>query len=268
MTLGTTTSTENLHRVGRHATIAHPRPGVAIVTLVDSKSMNILGSAPITDLTEAVQQVAAEPELRVLVLRGDGDRAFLGGGDIFEMAQLQRDSAEAFITRLKGLCDALQQSPVPVISRLSGWCLGGGLEVAMACDLRIAERGAQFGMPEVAVGIPSVIHSALMPGLIGWSRASYLLLTGENIDATTALDWGLVQEVVEPDHLDERVEALVERFVSFGPSVVRQQKALLSKWSSMTTRGAIEDSVQQFGLAFLTGEPQHHMGRFVAEKRR
>jgi enoyl-CoA hydratase/carnithine racemase len=164
------------------------------------------------------------------------------------------------------LCEAIRQCPVPVIARLAGWCLGGGLEIAMCCDLRIAESGAKFGMPEVAVGIPSVIHSALMPALIGASRAAWLLLTGETIDADTAATWGLVHEIVAVDELDVRIAELTARLSGFGPQAVRQQKRLLNKWFDMTVHGAIEDSVEQFGLAFLTGEPRQHMEAFLSRK--
>lgn len=138
----------------------------------------------------------------------------------------------------------------------------------MSCDLRIAESGAKFGMPEVAVGIPSVIHAALMPALIGASHSAWLLLTGETIDAQTAAGWGLVHEVVTREALDTRVNELAARLAAFGPNAVRQQKRLLNKWFDMSVDEAVEDSVEQFGRAFLTGEPQQHMQTFLSRKRR
>ena len=125
----------------------------------------------------------------------------------------------------------------------------------------MAGAGATFGMPEVAVGIPSVIHAALIPAMIGASRAAWLLLTGEAIDAGTAASWGLVHDVVAEDELDARIAQLATRMAAFGPEAVRQQKRLLNQWTDMTPAQAIEASVAQFGRAFLTGEPQHYMGR-------
>jgi enoyl-CoA hydratase/carnithine racemase len=241
--------------------------GTVTIELINSKPLNIIGSAAIAELTEAFHNVGADGEARVVVFRGAGDKAFIGGADINEMVTLDRSSAEVFIRRLAGLCEAIRACPVPVVARLAGWCLGGGLEVAMSCDLRIAESGAKFGMPEVAVGIPSVIHSALMPALIGASHAAWLLMTGETIDAGTAAAWGLVHEVVPPDALDGRIAELAAKFTGFGPGAVRQQKRLLNKWFDMTIHGAIEDSVEQFGLAFLTGEPQEHMQAFLSRRR-
>jgi enoyl-CoA hydratase/carnithine racemase len=241
--------------------------GLVTVELVNSEPLNIVGTGAIEELTRAFGDVSHESDARVVVLRGAGDKAFIGGADINEMVSLDRSSGEVFIRRLAGLCDAIRDCPVPVIARLAGWCLGGGLEVAMCCDLRVAESGARFGMPEVAVGIPSVIHAALMPALIGASRATWLLLTGETIDAETAVAWGLVQEVVVPEELDARIARLTARLSGFGPHAVRQQKRLLNKWFDMTVHAAVEDSIEQFGLAFLTGEPQHHMQAFLARKK-
>ena len=142
-------------------------------------------------------------------------------------------------------------------------CLGAGLEVAVSCDLRVAGAGAAFGMPEVTVGIPSVIHAALIPAMIGASRAAWLLLTGETIDAGTAASWGLVHDVVPDDELDARTAQLAARMAALGPEAVRRQKRLLNQWTDMTPARAIQDSIAQFGLAFRTGEPQHYMTRFT-----
>lgn len=240
---------------------------VVVVELINSKALNIIGTGAIEELTAAFRALRRDDDMRVVVLRGAGDSAFIGGADINEMVTLDQSSGEAFIRRLAGFCEAIRECPVPVIARLAGWCLGGGLEVAMCCDLRIAESGAKFGMPEVAVGIPSVIHAALMPALIGASHAAWMLLTGETIDATTAAAWGLVHEVVTADALDTRIATLAAKLAGFGPQAVRQQKRLLNKWFDMTIQGAIEDSVDEFGRSFLTGEPQSHMQAFLDRKR-
>jgi enoyl-CoA hydratase len=241
--------------------------GSVTIELFNSEPLNIIGTGAIDELTRAFRTAGQDGDVRVVVLRGAGDKAFIGGADINEMVSLDRSSGEAFIRRLADLCEAIRQCPVPVIARLAGWCLGGGLEVAMCCDLRIAEAGARFGMPEVAVGIPSVIHSALMPALIGASHAAWLLLTGETIDADTAATWGLVHEVVSAEGLDGRISEVTDKLTGFGPHAVRQQKRLLNKWFDMTIHGAIEDSIEQFGLAFLTGEPQRHMRDFLSRKK-
>ena len=241
--------------------------GIATLTLTNAKSMNILGSAAILEMTAAIAALRARGDVRVLILRGSGDKAFIGGADIVEMSTLTPPTAEAFITRLKDLCEAVRSFPAPTVARLSGWALGGGLEVALACDLRIASREARFGMPEVAVGMPSVIHAALLPRLIGGSRAAFMLLTGEPIDAATALSWGLVHELHAQDALDARIDALAQKLASYGPAVLRQQKALMRSWESLTPDAAIEATVAEFGRAFATGEPQRYTEAFKNRKR-
>ena len=140
---------------------------------------------------------------------------------------------EAFITLVHRTCACLRELPVPVIARINGYALGAGLEVAAACDLRVASSNAVFGMPEVKVGIPSVVEAALLPGLIGWGRTRELLLFGESIDAATALAWGLVEQVVAPDALDAAVEARLATLLSAGPQAVRLQKKLIRQWEDM-----------------------------------
>ncbi|OBJ86911.1 enoyl-CoA hydratase [Mycobacterium asiaticum] len=241
--------------------------GRATIELINAGPLNIIGSEAISALTDAFRAIGSDADARVVVFRGAGEKAFIGGADIHEMVTLDQPTAEVFIRRLAGLCEAIRDCPLPVVARLAGWCLGGGLEVAMCCDLRIAESGARFGMPEVAVGIPSVIHAALMPALIGASHSAWLLMTGETIDARTAANWGLVHEVLTPEMLDTRIDELTAKLTRFGPHAVRQQKRLLNKWFDMTIQGAIEDSVGQFGRSFLTGEPQQHMQAFLSRKR-
>lgn len=159
----------------------------------------------------ALALLAADSGLRALVLRGESESAFIGGADIGEMAGLDSASARVFIRRLAGQCEAVANFPVPVIARLRGWCLGSGLEVALALarDLRVSDHSAVFDLPKVKVkvGSPSVFHAALLPRLIGESRAGWMLLSGENIDAARAKAWGLVHECCEPQQLDAVVAA-------------------------------------------------------------
>lgn len=251
----------------RHAAVEVDERGIATVTIREAKSLNILSTPVIADLTNAVQALAERKGVRVLVVRGTGDKGFIGGADINEMAALTRETAEVFISGLRDLCNALRHFPVPVIARMPGWCLGGGLELALACDIRIASDDAQLGMPEVKVGIPSVIHAALMPRLIGNARTAWFLLTGEIADAAQSLSAGLVSQVVPLANLDAEVTRVAELLASFGPQVVRQQKRLLREWEEAPLDDSIENSVTEFGLAFETGEPQEHMASFINRKR-
>lgn len=246
-----------------HTVVAIDASGVATLTIRNAGSLNILGTPVIADLRQAVQELSSREEVRVAVLRGSGDRAFVAGADINEMGSLTPDTARVFIDGLRALCEAVRECPVPVIARLAGWALGGGLELAAACDLRIASNKAQFGMPEVKVGIPSIIHAALLPRLIGQARAGWLLLTGENVDAAQALSWGLVDTVVPLDQLDEEVNRMAKMLASYGPSVLRQQKRLLREWQMADLETSIRRGVDEFASAFQTGEPARFMAPFM-----
>jgi enoyl-CoA hydratase/carnithine racemase len=216
---------------------------------------------------EGFEKLAGDRDIRAVILAGQSEKSMIGGADIKEMAKLEPKSAEAFITRLRDLCEAVRHFPAPVIARLSGWCLGGGLEVAAACDFRIAAHDAMFGMPEVRVGIPSVIHAALLPRLIGWGRARWLMMTAENIDAPTALAWGLVDVVAPQGGLDAAVEHTVKALLDCGPEALRSQKALLRQWEELPLRESVDLSIGVFGQSFLTGEPQRLMQGFLDRKR-
>ena len=157
--------------------------------------------------------------------------------------------------------------PIPVIARIEGYALGAGLEIAASCDLRIASAGAKFGMPEVKVGIPSVIHAALLPRLIGWGRARWLIMTAENIDAATALAWGLVDVVAQPGGLDAAVEHTVKSLLECGQEALRAQKALLRHWAELPLKESVDLSIGVFGKSFLTDEPKRLMQGFIDRKR-
>lgn len=251
----------------KHAEVSIDEEGIGTLTISQAGSLNILGTPVINDLTDAVESLHSNAEIRVLILRGEGAKGFIGGADIKEMASLTRESGERFISELRRLCDGLRQLPVPVIARMPGWCLGGGLEVALACDIRIASATARLGMPEVKVGIPSVVHAALMPRLIGNARAAWMLLTGEIVDAEEALSWGLVSKVVPDAELDAEVCRIAKLFAEYGATVVRQQKRLLREWEDQPLETSISNSIQEFGSAFDTGEPQRYMNEFLARKR-
>ena len=247
--------------------IARDPRGVVRLTICHAGSLNILGSAVIDGVREGLQALAQDPQIRVLVLAGQSEKSMIGGADIKEMAKLDRQSAEAFITRLRDLCEAVRTFPAPVIARMPGWCLGGGLEVAAACDVRIAAHDAKFGMPEVRVGIPSVIHAALLSRLIGSGRARWLVMTAENIDAPTALAWGLVDAVAPEGGLDAAVEHTVNALLACGPHALRAQKTLLRQWEELPLKESVDLSIGVFGKSFLTDEPKRLMQAFIERKR-
>jgi enoyl-CoA hydratase len=241
--------------------------GVAVVRLENAAKLNTLSTAVMMDLIAAGEQLGPDATLRAVVLRGAGTQAFVGGADITEMAGLNPQSARAFITLVHRSCDVFRRMPVPVIARVQGYAFGAGVELAAACDMRVASTDAQFGMPEVRLGVPSVVEAALLPQLIGWVRARQWLLTGDTIDAATAMSWGLVQNVVEADRLDAEVERLVQSILAAEPGALRLQKALMTEWEDLPLRQAILRSIDRFAEAWQSDGPRQRMSAFVHRQR-
>jgi enoyl-CoA hydratase/carnithine racemase len=241
--------------------------GVATVTIDNAARLNALGSGLLAEFAHTMGRLGEDQALRAIVVTGAGERAFVGGADIREMGEIDGpDTARAFITGVHRACAAVRACPVPVIARIQGYCFGAGLELAAACDMRIASETAELGMPEVRLGIPSVVEAALLPALIGWGRTRRLLLTGETIDAECALAWGLVEETAAADELDGAVEACVADILACGPTAVRTQKALISAWESLPLAEAITAGVEAFADAYRTDEPKRMMTEFLAAR--
>jgi enoyl-CoA hydratase len=168
---------------------------VAWVTVNTPARLNILDSDGFDALAGEFERLADDGQLRLAVLTGAGEGAFIGGADVREMAKLDIALARTFIARLGRATAAIRALPVPVIARIDGYALGAGLEIAASCDLRAASDRSTFGMPEVRVSIPSVVEAVPLPRLIGWGRTCELVLTGETISAEDALEWGLIERM-------------------------------------------------------------------------
>jgi len=248
-----------------------PRPDggeVAEVTIAHEAKLNTLNPGLMRRFAAEIAALGGREALRAVVLTGAGPKAFVGGADIGSMAAIDgAPAAEAFIRLVHGCCAAVRDCPVPVIARVNGWTLGAGLELAAACDLRVAADTARFGMPEVRVGIPSVVEAALLPGLIGWGRTRRLLLLGETIDAAEAAAWGLVEAVVPAGALDAEVEAWLGRLCAAGPQAIRTQKALIRRWEDLPMAAAIAAGIPAFASAWQTEEPRRMMQGFLARPR-
>ncbi len=240
---------------------------LAHVTIDNIGKLNSLNRALMGEIADTAASLGGDPQLRLAVLRGAGDRAFVGGADVGEIAALDHATARSFITLVHRCCDTFRRLPVPVIARIDGWALGAGLELACACDLRVASDRSTFGMPEVRIGIPSVVEAALLRKLIGPGRARRLLLTGETIGAGEALSWGLVDAVAPPGDLDDAVERLARPILAAGPRAVRPQKALILEWEELPTAAAIARGIDCFVSAFDTDEPARLAGAMVAKLR-
>ncbi|MBV7485102.1 enoyl-CoA hydratase [Bordetella sp. BOR01] len=251
-----------------HAAFSLRDDGVGTLEIREAGKLNILSSAVVESLIGMLAHIDRRDDVKVLVLRGAQEKAFVAGSDIKEMAFFDHAAAIAYIDRLRQLCDGVRLLRIPVIARIPGWCLGGGMELALSCDLRIASDQAHMGMPEVKVGVPSIIHAALLPRLIGKARANWMLLTGEVADAKQAESWGLLDRVVPAATLDAEVDRIASMLAGLGQGALAQQKRLLREWEDEPLDVSLQNGVLEFGAAFDTGEPGRYMRAFLDEKAR
>jgi enoyl-CoA hydratase/carnithine racemase len=252
-----------------HVAIAERAGGrIARVTLDNAPRLNCLSTPLIVEVSNAFARLSADPLLRAVVLTGAGERAFVGGADLNELGQLCADSARLYITRLHQACRAVRHCPVPVLGRINGFALGAGLELAASCDLRAAADTAQFGMPEVQMGLPSVIEAALLPGLIGAGRTREMLLTGVLYSAAEALAMHLVEKVVPATDLDAALEPWIVAICRATPQAIRAQKALINRWQQVSLEEGILAGIDALADAYRTGEPQAAIAAFFAGKRK
>lgn len=240
---------------------------VAYVTVNNPDERNALGRRGKEELIAAFQTLARDDALRVAVLTGAGDRSFIAGADLKEMAAVDWRDAEDISTKTHLACDAIRQLPVPVIARINGYCLGAGMEIAASCDMRVGIDTAQFGMPEVKFGIPSGMEACLLPGLIGWGKTRELVFTGEMIDAQEAWRCGFLNRLVTPGELDAAVEKWVAAILGSGPRAIRIQKRLTQDWERMTIADAVKQGIAAVVEARKTDEPGRLMRVFLARKK-
>ena len=238
----------------------------AILTLEGRSDLNLLGLELFQSLDHALDEVAADANVTTIVLRGAGERAFSAGVDLREARELTPQSSEEFIRTLHRTIRKVLTLRMPVIAAINGPCLGGALELILACDIRIASEDATFGLPEVLVGIPSVIEASLLPKTIGLGRARRLIMTGESVSAQEALDMGLVDQVVSKDAVYETALEATEKFRNISPKVMAAQKDIVVKWLDMGDEESSEYSIKVFAQGFATGHPQEAMTAFL-EKR-
>jgi len=216
---------------------------VSFVFLDRPQKANALDSASMDRLRQDFESLQKDEDLRVVVLAGRG-KTFCGGADLEELKSLNASTAGAFVEKIHHVCQAIRDLPVPVVAQLHGAVIGAGLEIAAACDLRVAAEGTKFAMPEVRLAIPSVVEAALLPRLMGSGRAAWLVLTGEAIDARRALEWGLVEEVY-PD-VEVGLALLLKNLLAGDREALRMQKQLLQLWDEASLATSVAASIERF----------------------
>jgi len=214
---------------------------VARIFLNRPEKANALSSGALEELAVSLGTLVPDESLKVVVLGGRG-KTFCGGADVGELKRLNAETAGAFVEKIHRVCQAIRDLPVPVVAKLHGAVIGAGLEIAAACDLRVAAEGTKFAMPEVKLGIPSVVEAALLPRLMGSGRAAWLVLTGEAIDSRKALEWGLIEEIGDGENL-------VKTLLGADRAALRMQKQLLQLWDEAPLATSVTASIERFAQA-------------------
>ncbi len=243
------------------------RDSVATLTLHGEKKLNIMSRALTTALVQTLEALRRDDELRLVILTGPPGGSFLGGVNIAEMAEFDANSAREFITLLHHACHGLRALPVPSIARIEGFCLGGGLEIAASCDLRIGAAGSRYGMPETQVGLPSVIEARLLPTLIGWGKTRELLYRGNIIDETEAERIGLLNKVAPEGEIDAAMQPWIDDILRAEPNAIRAQKRLIESWLETAPAVGVQASIDEFAATFHGDAANRRLRAFMNRPR-
>ena len=240
---------------------------IAKITMNRPKALNALNSEVLDELDKCLDEIKANNDLRVLIITGEG-RSFIAGADIKEMSELGGLEAKAFGNKGLSVFRKIETIPIPVIAAVNGFALGGGCELAMSCDIRIASNKALFGQPEVGLGlIPGFGGTQRLQRLVGQGWAKYLIYSAENIKADKALEIGLVQDVVEVEELEERVNALAETIAKQAPIAEKLAKEAINQGAQVDIDQAMRIEENAFGLVFTTEDKNIGTQAFINKEK-
>jgi enoyl-CoA hydratase/carnithine racemase len=242
------------------------REGALAWVTLDRPPLNLIVPEMVEGIRATFETLRRDTTVRAAVVTGAG-RATTGGMQLQVLRDFTPGPAKTFIASLHEAINLVHDAPFPTACMINGACLGAGFELAMACDLRTAATDAVMGLPEIRVGIPSVIEAALLPGVVGPGRAAEILLTGESVTARQAFEWGLVNRVAPRSELRAVTAELVGRILACAPSAVRLQKELIVRWRNTDLRTAVEYGVNAFGQSFATGEPREAMEAYLGKRK-
>jgi enoyl-CoA hydratase len=240
---------------------------ISTVTINRPQVLNAIDDATLRELLDVLGHAARTPEVRVLILTGAGEKAFIAGADISAMAKLDVRGARAFSELGHEVCDAMATLEVPVIAAVNGFALGGGTEMALACDFIYASRKAKFGQPEVKLGvIPGFGGTQRLARRVGIARAKELILGGELINADEALRIGLVNAVCEPDELMPRVRGVAAAIAARGPVAVAEAKRAIIRGCDLPLDRANELEREIFAGLFASYDLREGMAAFLQKR--
>lgn len=240
---------------------------IGIISINRPKALNALNSMVLTELNQALDIIEEDQETYLLLITGEG-KAFVAGADIAEMRNKTAEEAKKFAKQGMDLFRRIEQLAIPTIALVNGFALGGGCELAMACDIRIASEKAKFGQPEVGLGItPGFGGTQRLPRLVGLAKAKELIFTGDMIDAQQAVNIGLVNKVTTVEKLFDEGMAMAEKIVSKGQVAVRYSKEAINSGMQVDIDTAMNIEANLFGLCFANSDQKEGMDAFI-EKRK
>ena len=244
------------------------KDNIATITFNRPKALNALNGALLDELSQALDEIAADEDIRVLVLTGAGDKSFVAGADITELATFNSLSAKHFAQKGHRIIHKLQQLPIAVIAAVNGFALGGGTEIAIACDFIYASENAKFGQPEINLGvIPGFGGTQRLPRLIGTNMAKELIFTGKMISAGEALRIGLANQVVAPEQLMEEVLKTAGVIATKGKVSLREAKQAVNKGMDVDLATGCAIEIDAFAISFASPDAKEGTSAFV-EKRK
>ncbi len=240
---------------------------VLIIKINNPGALNALNSEVLSEIGEAFDEASKDSNVNAIILTGEG-KAFVAGADISEMSTLNAEQGKAFGEHGAGVFRKIETTPKAVIAAVNGFALGGGCELAMACDIRLASEKAKFGQPEVTLGItPGFSGTQRLSRLVGLGKAKELIFTGNIIGAKEAKEIGLVNEVVEPEKLMEVALEMAKKIASNAQIAVRYSKEAIDRGYQTDINSAIDIEANLFGLCFATEDQKEGMKAFL-EKRK
>lgn len=246
--------------------ISNDEAGICVLTISAPKSLNALNSEILSELNCFVNNI--DRAVRVLIITGDGEKAFVAGADIAQMKDMDEAQGLEFGRLGAGVFRKIETLSIPVIAAINGFALGGGCELAMACDIRLASQRAKFGQPEVGLGIiPGFSGTVRMARLVGQAFAKYLIYTGAMVDANEALRVGLVNAIYPPEELMAQAIAIAKKIAANAPCAIEFAKRSINEGFDLSTDEAIALENTYFSKCFATADQKEGMDAFLNKRK-